>query len=135
MIDIHYERKYHCDTNSSIIYRDGNVIAPYAVIHNMPNNIECFYIPFINEPDEDDDIFGYYISMYKPEYVIDTKNKLTKDMKESLMRILNNGGWKKLIEAFEEECGNNCSATTKECRHKFRKFPKDPPNYLLLPEN
>ena len=134
MIDINYERKYHCDMNSSFLHRDGNIVAPYAVLHHMPNNIECFYIPFLNEPNEDKDIFGYYISMYEPDYVIETINKLTKEMKESLMKILNNGGWKKLIEAFEEECGNNCSATIEECCHKFRKFPKEPPNYLLLPD-
>lgn len=134
MIDINYERKYHCDTNSTTLCRDGDVAAPFAIIHHMPNDIECFYIPFLEEPDEDNGIFGYYISMYKPEYVIETKNKLTKEMKESLMRILNNGGWEKLIEAFKEECGENCSATIEECSHKFRKFPKDPPNYLLLPE-
>lgn len=134
MINIEYERHYHCDTNSSWFYRDGDVIAPFAVIHHMPNDIECFYIPFINEIDENNDIYGYYISMYEPKYVIETKNKLTKDMKESLMRILNNGGWEKLIKAFEEECGDNCSTTLEECRHKFRQFPKTPPNYLLLPE-
>lgn len=134
MINIEYERQYHCDTNSSWLHRDGDVIAPFAVIHHMPNDIECFYIPFINEMDENNDIYGYYISMYEPKYVIETKNKLTKDMKESLMRILNNGGWEKLIEAFEEDCGDNCSVTLEECRHKFRQFPKTPPNYLLLPE-
>lgn len=135
MINIEYERYYHCDTNSSWFHRDGDVIAPLAVIHHMPNDIECFYIPFIDEPDiEEKGIYGYYISMYEPKYVIETKNKLTKDMKESLMRILNNGGWEKLIEAFEEECGDNCSATLEECRHKFRQFPATPPNYLLLPE-
>ena len=98
MINIEYERYYHCDTNSSWFHRDGDVIAPLAVIHHMPNDIECFYIPFIDEPDiEEKGIYGYYISMYEPKYVIETKNKLTKDMKESLMRILNNGGWEKLI--------------------------------------
>lgn len=134
MITLEYEDKYHCDTVHPEFIRYGKITMPVAVIHHMPNDIEFFYIPFLEDHDENDGIYGYYISMYEPKYVIETKNKLTKDMKESLMRILNNGGWEKLIEAFEEDCGDNCSVTLEECRHKFRQFPKTPPNYLLLPE-
>ena len=89
MITLEYEDKYHCDTVHSEFIKYGEITMPVAVIHHMPNNIEFFYIPFLEDHDENDGIYGYYISMYEPKYVIETKNKLTKDMKESLMRILN----------------------------------------------
>ena len=110
-----------------------------SIIHCSDNDIECFYIPFIDEPDiEEEGIYGYYISIYEPKYVIETKNKMNKDLKERLMdTLINYNGWKELTKSFSIACdteGGEYFNYCKLCRRHNRQFPATPPNYLLLPE-
>lgn len=138
-LTIQEKEKYYCgDSIININYPNKLGRPIISIIHNANTDIECFYIPFTDEDIsiEEKGIYGYYISMYNPEYAINTKNKLSKKLKEELMDILiNQNGWNALIDSFYTECNNSqpfkyCF----KCKHKFRKFSKNPPNYLLLPE-
>ena len=138
-LTIQEKEKYYCGDSIIDIHYPNKLERPIiSIIQRSNKYIECFYIPFKYEDFtiEKEGVYGYYISMYKPEYAIDTKNKLTQEMKEQLMDILiNDNGWNALINSFNVECNNSQPFEyCKECKHKFRKFSKEPPNYLLLPE-
>lgn len=138
-LTIQEKEKYYCgDSIINIDYPNKLGRPIISIIHNANTDIECFYIPFTDEDIsiEEKGIYGYYISMYNAEYAINTKNKLSKKLKEELMDILiNQNGWNALIDSFYTKCNNSqpfeyCF----KCKHKFRKFSKNPPNYLLLLE-
>ena len=130
-IDSKYGLLRHCDTISTDIIGDRSIRTILAELHCDDNNIECFYIPFLDVNKEHDNNFGYYISIYKPEYVVEPKIKLTSNEKIDLINLLDSGGWNKLMKSFKDECD---SCNSRDCIHKNRILPLNPPNYMLLEE-
>lgn len=128
-IETKYGLLRHCDTISTGIIGNSKIKTIMVELHCDDNDIECLYIPFLNESKNYDNIFGYYLSIYSPEYIVEPKVKLNYNEKVDIMNLLNNGGWNKLMETFKDEC-NNCFS--EDCIHKNRILPKYTPNYIEL---
>ncbi len=126
-INTKYGLLKHCDTISTNIIGD-KIKTILVELHCDDNNIECLYIPFLDDTKNHDNIFGYYVSIYSSEYIVKPKIPLSYDEIMELQDLVNNN-WDKLMEIFKDEC-DNCYS--KDCIHKNRVLPKCPPNYMYL---